>query len=196
MSNNLTIAELVKQASANNGSQDALIKSAHEQGIEDAERVTKVASYTGDIMGTQAFESFHSCIAQSLGFNPEEEVVKQASIQDMFTYMLADSFEKIAEAYSPQTGGANLVSTQQAGADQLREAGKAHAVMAVQAAQDAVASIDQGDPNTAIQSLNTAHENMTLARQATEAVDDPELNAQVAQAGAVLEQVANTIVAQ
>ena len=103
------------------------------------------------------------------------------------------AFEKIAETYSPQTGGANLESTQLAGADQVREAGKAHAVLAAQAAQDALASVDQGDANTAIQSLNTASQNITLAQQANEAVADPELQAQVAEASQVVAQVASAI---
>ena len=170
-----------------------MMKTAHAQGIEDAERVIKVASYTGDVMGNQAFETFHGRVAASLGFNPEDEVVKQASIADMLDVAAFAAFEKIAETYSPQTGGANLESTQLAGADQLREEGKAHALLAAQAAQDALASVDQGDANTAIQSMNTASQNITLAQQANQAVADPELQAQVAEASQVVAQVASAI---
>lgn len=195
MTNKLSIKDLVKQASANVGADTSavLMKTAHAQGIEDAERVMKVASYTGDIMGNQAYEAFHGRVAASLGFNPEDMVVKQASIADMLNVAAFAAFEKIAETYSPQTGGANLESTQLAGADQVREAGKAHAVLAAQAAQDALASVDQGDANTAIQSLNTASQNITLAQQANEAVADPELQAQVAEASQVVAQVASAI---
>ena len=190
MSNKLTIADLVKQASANiEDTGAALMKTAHAQGVEDANRVIKVASYTGDIVGNQAYETFHGRVAASLGFNPEEEIVKQASIYDM----LECTFEKIAETYSPQTGGANLETTQAAGADQLREVGKSHALLAVQAANDALASIDQGDANTAIQSMNTASQNITLAQQANQVVADPELQAQVAEASQVVGQVASAI---
>lgn len=195
MSNKLSIKDLVKQASANinDDASAVMLKTAHAQGIEDAERVIKVASYTGDVMGNQAFETFHGRVAASLGFNPEDEVVKQASIADMLDVAAFAAFEKIAETYSPQTGGANLESTQLAGADQLREEGKAHALLAAQAAQDALASIDQGDANTAIQSMNTASQNITLAQQANQAVADPELQAQVAEASQVVAQVATAI---
>ena len=72
MSNKLTIADLVKQASANiEDTGAALMKTAHAQGVEDANRVIKVASYTGDIVGNQAYETFHGRVAASLGFNPE-----------------------------------------------------------------------------------------------------------------------------
>ena len=195
MTNKLSIKDLVKQASANinDDASAVMMKTAHAQGIEDAERVIKVASYTGDVMGNQAFETFHGRVAASLGFNPEDEVVKQASIADMLDVAAFAAFEKIAETYSPQTGGANLESTQLAGADQLREEGKAHALLAAQAAQDALASIDQGDANTAIQSMNTASQNITLAQQANQAVADPELQAQVAEASQVVAQVASAI---
>lgn len=189
-----TIADLVKQASARVNLEDnSLLKTAHEQGIADAERVTKVASITGDIMGNQAYDTFHYRLSASLGFDPEEEIVKQASIADMIDTAVYASLEKIAETYSPQSGGANLVSTQQASADQLREAGKAHAELAVQAANDAIASADQGDPNTAAQSMATAAENMTLARQAHEVVADPELEAYVAQASQAVGSAAQAI---
>lgn len=195
MTNKLSIKDLVKQASANinDDASAVMMKTAHAQGIEDAERVIKVASYTGDVMGNQAFETFHGRVAASLGFNPEDEVVKQASIADMLDVAAFAAFEKIAETYSPQTGGANLESTQLAGADQLREEGKAHALLAAQAAQDALASVDQGDANTAIQSMNTASQNITLAQQANQAVADPELQAQVAEASQVVAQVASAI---
>ena len=189
-----TIADLVKQASARmNVETSPLMKTAHEQGIADAERVTKVASITGDIMGNQAYESFHGRLAASLGFDPEDEFVKQASIADMFDTAMYMSLEKIAETYSPQSGGDNLVSTQQAAADQLREAGKAHAVLAVQSANDAIASVDQGDANTAAQSMATAAENMTLARQASEVIADPELDAFVAEASQSVGSAAEAI---
>ena len=85
MTNKLSIKDLVKQASANinDDASAVMMKTAHAQGIEDAERVIKVASYTGDVMGNQAFETFHGRVAASLGFNPEDEVVKPASIADM-----------------------------------------------------------------------------------------------------------------
>jgi hypothetical protein len=88
------------------------------------------------------------------------------------------------------------VSTQQAAADQVREAGKGHATIAVQAAQDALASVAQGDPNTAIQSMNTAAQNITLAQQATSVVDDPELSSQVAEASQIVAQAAASIQSQ
>lgn len=193
----LTIGELVKQASANsNGNSPDLMKTAHEQGINDAQRVVKVAQYTGDIMGTTAFNAFHDCVAASLGFNPEGDAVKTASIADMLDAAVAFSLEKVAESYSPQTGGANLVSTQQAGADQLREQGKANALLAVQAANDAIASVDMGDANTAAQSIATAGQNITLAQQAAQAVADPELQAQVAEASQVVTRAASAMQAQ
>lgn len=197
---NKTIADLVKEAKAKVAggiaSSEELMKTAHAQGIEDSERLTKIAAYTGDILGNQAYDIFHGRFAASLGFDLEDEVVKEASIQDMLTVCMADCLEKIAENYSPQTGGANLVSTQQAAADQVREAGKGHATIAVQAAQDALASVAQGDPNTAIQSMNTAAQNITLAQQATSVVDDPELSSQVAEASQIVAQAAASIQSQ
>lgn len=194
----MTIQDLLKTAAENvtAGSADALLKTAHEQGINDAERVVKIASYTGDIMGNSAFETFHGCIAASLGFDPEVYAVKTASIADLIDAAMITSLTKIAENYSPQTGGANLETTQAAAADQLREAGKAHAMLAAQSANDAVASVDNGDPNTALQSMQTAGENILLARQAAEVVEDPELEAQVAQASDIVTQAAEAIQAQ
>lgn len=195
---NKSIADLVKTAKSNVGAtnDEALLKTAHEQGIQDAERVVKVASYTGTVAGNAMFDTLQGRMAESLGFNPEDEVVKQASMAELIDAALMNSLTKIAEEYSPQTGGANLVTTQQAGADQLREAGKGHAVLAVQSATDALASIDQGDANTAIQSVRTAAENLTLARQAAAAVEDPELAAQVAEASQTVGQIAAAIQGQ
>lgn len=193
----MNIADLVKKASASTMVDDNLVmKTAHEQGIQDAANVMKVASYTGDLMGNQAFDAFHGCLAASLGFDPEDAVVKEASIKDMIDYAVMDSFEKIAESYSPQSGGAHLVSTQQAAADQLREEGKTHAMLALQAANDAVASVDMGDANTATQSIATAGQNMILAQQAAQAVSDPELEAQVAQASQAVTAAAARIQGQ
>lgn len=193
----MNIAELVKKASASAMVDDNLVmKTAHEQGIQDAANVMKVASYTGDLMGNQAFDAFHGCLAASLGLDPEDAVVKEASIKDMIDYAVMDSFEKIAESYSPQSGGAHLVSTQQAAADQLREEGKTHAMLALQAANDAVASVDMGDANTAAQSIATAGQNMILAQQAAQAVSDPELEAQVAQASQAVTAAAARIQGQ
>lgn len=194
MNNGITIAELVKSAQASAmQNDDTLMKTAHAQGIEDAERVIKVASYTGDIVGQEAFNTFHDYFAGSLGLNPEVDMVKQASIKDMIDYAIADSFVKIAETYSPQTGCTNLTSTVQSGGQQLAEAGKAHATLAVQAANDAAASVATGDPNTAAMSMQTAAENIALAQQANAAVADPELQSQVAQASAIVGQVATSL---
>jgi MFS superfamily sulfate permease-like transporter len=190
MSKKLTLNELVKSARAGvDSGNEALMKTAHEQGIQDAERLVKVA-------GNQMFDTFASRMAQSLGFNPEDEVVKEASLKDLIDAAVTDAFTKIAEEYSPQTGGANLQSTVDAGADQVREAGKSHAVLAVQSANDALASIDMGDANTGIQSLRTAGENIELARQAAEHIEDPELHAQVAEAASIVSQAASAIQAQ
>ena len=195
MSKKLTLNELVKSARAGvDSGNEALMKTAHEQGIQDAERLVKVAGYTGDIAGNQMFDTFASRMAQSLGFDPEDEVVKEASLKEMIDAAVTDAF--IAEEYSPQTGGANLQSTVDAGADQAREAGKSHAVLAVQSANDALASIDMGDANTGIQSLRTAGENIALARQAAEHIEDPELHAQVAEAASIVSQAASAIQAQ
>lgn len=197
MSKKLTLNELVKSARAGvDSGNEALMKTAHEQGIQDAERLVKVAGYTGDIAGNQMFDTFASRMAQSLGFNPEDEVVKEASLKDLIDAAVTDAFVKVAEEYSPQTGGANLQSTVDAGADQVREAGKSHAALAVQSANDALASIDMGDANTGIQSLRTAGENIELARQAAEHIEDPELHAQVAEAAAIVSQAASAIQAQ
>lgn len=197
MNNGMTIADLVRNAQESTlQNNDVMMKTAHAQGIEDAERVIKVASYTGDIVGQEAFNTFHDYLAGSLGLNPEVAMVKQASIKDMIDYAMADAFVKIAESYSPQTGGTNLTSTVEAGGNQVAATGKAHAILAVQAANDAAASVATGDPNTAAQSMQTAAENIALAQQANSAVNDPELQAQVAQASAVVSQVASSIQAQ
>lgn len=187
----LKIKDLVAQASANMTENEA-IKTASEQGLEDSNRIVKVANYTGDIMGQSAFNAFHDYVAQSLGFNPEG-VAKTASIADMLDAAIELSLEKVAENYSPQTGGANLETTQMAGADQLREQGKANALLAVQSANDALASVDMGDANTAAQSIATAGENIALAQQAAQVVADPELQAQVAEASQVVTQAAQAM---
>lgn len=190
MSQLSSIADLVKAAKAQEGfAEETMVGSAHAQGMNDANRVVKVASHTGDIMGKTAFASFHDEFAASLGFAPEDPMVKQASMYDM----LACVMEKIAEQYSPQSGGANLVSTNQAAMDQLREEGKTHAFLAMQAANDAVASVDMGDANTAAQSMATAGQNINLAKQVAGVVDDPELQAQVAQASQAVATAAQTI---
>ena len=164
MSKMRTIADLVKEAQAEQGyAEETMVGSAHAQ--------------------------FHDEFAASLGFAPEDPMVKQASIYDM----LECAFEKIAENYSPQSGGANLVSTNQAAMDQLREEGKTHAFLAMQAANDAVASVDMGDANTAAQSMATAGQNINLAKQVAGAIDDPELQAQVAQASQAVATAAQTI---
>jgi len=195
MANKLTINELVKQASNSvQEKQESIVKTAAEQGIEDADRVVKVASYTGSIMGSTAFDAFHDCVAASLDFNPEDAVVKQASIADMLDATIENILmEKIAEAYSSQTGGENLVTTQMAAADQVVEQGKANAVLAAQSAQDALSSVDMGDANTAAQSMATAGQNITLAQQALAVAPDPELEAQVAEASDVVAQAAQAI---
>lgn len=190
MSKMRTIADLVKEAQAEQGyAEETMVGSAHAQGMNDANRVVKVASYTGEMIGKTAFAQFHDEFAASLGFAPEDPMVKQASIYNM----LECAFEKIAENYSPQSGGANLVSTNQAAMDQLREEGKTHAFLAMQAANDAVASVDMGDANTAAQSMATAGQNINLAKQVAGAIDDPELQAQVAQASQAVATAAQTI---
>lgn len=163
----LTIQDLVKQASnsltkaaAAKAEIEAVTKTAAEQGMADAERVMKVASITGDAMGTAAFNSFHDCMAASLGFDPEDGYVKTASIADMIDTAVEYSLMKVAEVYSSQNGGANLITTEMAGANQLVEQGKANAVLAAQAAQDALSSADMGDANTAARSIETAGENI------------------------------------
>lgn len=195
--NNMTIASLVNQfRNSNMQTEESLLKTAHAQGIEDAERITKVASYTGDVVGEAACDYIHDYMAASLGFDPEVDFVKTASISDMIDTAVECALIKIAETYSPQSGGANLETSQLAAADQLREAGKAHAVLAVQAANDAAASVATGDPNTAIQSMQTAADNITLAQQAVQTVADPELEAQVTQASQIVSEVAAGIQAQ
>lgn len=199
----LTIQDLVKQASANLNKaaeaqaqaveQEEILKTAAEQGMNDAERVMKVASITGDAMGTAAFNTFHDCMAASLGFDPEDAYVKTAAISDMLDTAVEYSLMKIAEVYSSQTGGENLVTTQMAAADQVVEQGKANAMLAAQAAQDAIASADMGDANTAAQSITTAGQNITLAQQALVEVPDPELQAQVQEASQIVAEAATAL---
>jgi hypothetical protein len=50
-----------------------------------------------------------------------------------------------------------------------------------------------GDANTAAQSMATAGQNINLAKQVAGVVDDPELQAQVAQASQAVATAAQTI---
>ena len=137
----------------------------------------KVARYTGDVIAQQVVDTALAGICESFGYDPG--VLKTASISDVIDDAVACSFMKIAEQISGQTGGAELQSTALAEAGQLVSEGKSHATMAVQAANDAVASVSQGDANTATKSMEAAANSLATAKQIAEVVPDPELANQV-----------------
>lgn len=173
---NSKLKDILAQARNEQG-YDCNVKTAHDQGVEDAESMIKVARYTGDVIGQQVVDTALAGICESFGYDPG--VLKTASISDVIDDAVACSFMKIAEQISGQTGGAELQSTALAEAGQLVSEGKSHATMAVQAANDAVASVSQGDANTATKSMEAAANSLATAKQIAEVVPDPELANQV-----------------
>ena len=193
---NSKLRDILARARADQG-YESNVKTAHAQGVEDAESMIKVARYTGDVIGQQVVDTALAGICESFGYDPG--VLKTASITDVIDDAVACSFVKIAEQISGQTGGANLESTALAEAGQLASEGKSHATIAIQAANDAVASVDQGDPNTAAKSMEAAANSLAAAKQIAEIVPDPELANQVAEAsqevGTAAQAIAGTAAA-
>lgn len=129
------------------------IKLASELGAQEADKITKLASYMGELIGQAASRSF----AEFLGY--EGSVVKQASFQDL----LIDSMIKVADQVSGNTAQ-GFESTNEAASLQADESAAHHANMAARSAMGALEAAQQGDGHTAGQLVQSAQSFLEQAK--------------------------------
>ena len=179
-----------KTASVAGVYEEAVEKTAYEQGAQEAENMVKVASALGDIIGNRIADVVEARIAESFGYNPE--VCKTASLQDV----MFDALYKVAEQVGGTTANAN-VSTTLAEESQIGETAAAHANLAAASAADAVQSLAQGDEHTATQALATAGQAIETAKELASRIP---ANAAVAQhvndASAIVSEAASIAAGQ
>lgn len=156
------------------------VKLASDAGIRDGENLMKVAAYVGDVIGDRVV----SRIAESFGYSPE--VTKVASLQDI----ILDTFTKIAEQVGGGTASGALAATD-AEAAQVAEDAVHHATMAINAANDVIASLGQGDEHTAVQMLDSAKSSIQTAKEIASRVNHPAVNAHVQEAASAVAQAAS-----
>lgn len=167
------------------------IKTAHENGMRDADNMMKVAAAMGDVIGNRIADVVETRIAESFGYSPE--VAKTASLQDIMVdalYSVAEQV-KVAEQVVGTTANA-AIATQKAEEVQIQETAAHHANLAAQSASDAVQSLQQGDHHTATQMMSTAATAIETAKQMAARIP---ANAAVAQhvneASAIVTEAAN-----
>lgn len=179
-----------KTASVAEVYEEAVEKTAYEQGAQEAENMVKVASALGDIIGNRIADVVEARIAESFGYNPE--VCKTASLQDV----MFDALYKVAEQVGGTTANANI-STALAEEAQIGETAAAHANLAAASAADAVQSLAQGDEHTATQALATAGQAIETAKELSSRIP---ANAAVAQhvndASAIVSEAASIAAGQ
>ena len=166
-----------KQASAFTGMETDPIKLASEMGAQEADRITKIASYMGEIMGQSASRAF----CEALGYEPG--VLKEASLQDV----MADAMYKAAAQVSGNTAQ-SAISAAEAGTLQATESAVHHAEMAARSAIDAVQAADQGDGHTAGQQLQSSHAFLEQAKAHAADAADLDVHDQIAEVEQIVAQ--------
>ena len=179
-----------KTASVAEVHEEAVEKTAYEQGAMEAENMVKVAAALGDIIGNRVADVIEARITESFGYSPE--VCKTASLQDI----MYDAMYKVAEQVGGTAAQSN-VSTTLAEEAQIGETAAHHANLAAASAADAVQSLAQGDEHTATQALATAGQAIETAKELASRIP---ANAAVAQhvndASAIVSEAASIAAGQ
>lgn len=141
-----------------------LVKTAKEAGVEDGEKLLKLANHIGELIGTTAG-------------NRAVEIIKQAFVA--------------AEDNHSAVGGMNAQgSGQQAAAesedDQVAQLALHHAELAQTAATDAADAMGRGDQHTATQQFATAANSLNTAKVLAARCSNTDVHAKVNAAAGVV----------
>ena len=149
-----------------------LVKTAKEAGVEDGDKLVKLANHIGELIGTTAGNRAVSMINQAMA--------KFANAQ-------ADNHSAV--------GGTNPAGTGQAAAAmsadvQTSQLAVHHAELAVTAAKDATDALGRGDEHTATMQFSTAAKSLETAKALSATATDPLVAAKIQEASAVVAEQA------
>ena len=163
-----------KTASAANANQD-LVKTAKEAGVDDGEKLVKLATHIGELIGTTAGNKAVSMINDALA-----KIAGDAAV---------DNHSAVGGL---SAGGQGQVAAAQSEDSQNAQIAMHNAEMAMTSAKDAVDALGRGDQLTATQQMSSAASFLANAKALGAKTSDAGAHAKIQEAAAAVAAHANS----
>lgn len=147
-----------------------LVKTAKDAGVEDGEKLVKLANHIGELIGTTAG-------------NRAVEIIKAA-------FVVADDNRSAVGGVS--ANGSGQQAANEAEDDQIAQLAAHHAELAGNAAKDAVDALGRGDEHTATQQFQTAAKSIETAKVLGAKTQNADAHAKIQAAAAIVAQSASS----
>ena len=150
-----------------------LVKTAKDAGVEDGDKLVKLANHIGELIGTTAGNRAVSMI--------NDAMAKFAAAQE-------DNHSAVGGTNPAGTGQAAAAMSEDVQTSQLAVH---HAELAVTAAKDAADALSRGDEHTATMQFGTAAKSLETAKVLSAKASDPMVAAKIQEASAAVAAHAN-----